>query len=402
MKIIKENSICLENFNAGLVLQDGNYFLGSGVGHPGVTSGELCFNTSMTGYQEAMTDPSYAGQIVTFTFPHIGNVGINGIDNESNSPLIQGVIFRSSVSLPSNYRSETSLNDWLRQKKITGICEVDTRSIVKIIRSFNSPLRAAIGFWDDGLSEEKLNLLKESALHDKGLIGRDFANVINKQVYNWKEPSWHTSATELKDPYNIVVLDFGVKQSILRKICDLGCSVTVLPADSSLRKILDYCPDGIILSNGPGDPRQTYLQIRDTLSSLISLELPIFGICLGHQMMALALGGEIEKMPCGHHGINHPVQDLRTNKIYITSQNHEFMVSFKSKISAIEITHVSLFDGTIEGFSVPHKPILCTQFHPESSPGPKDSEHFFGEFLEIIKKNKMTHSVNQIQEKAHA
>lgn len=402
MKLFKEHSIYLDHFNSALVLENGSYFLGSGVGHVGVTAGELCFNTSMTGYQEAITDPSYAGQIVTFTFPHIGNVGVNEIDNESNAPLIQGVVFRSSISLPSNYRAKTNLISWLEEKKITGICEVDTRSIVKIIRSFKGSLKAAIGFWEDGLNEEKLNLLQDKAQHAKGLVGRDFTNVINKQAYNWTQPSWRANSALSKQSCKIVVLDFGVKQSILRKLCDLGCDVTVLPGNSNFEEILKHSPDGIVLSNGPGDPRETYLQIQDTLFSLINSRIPLFGICLGHQMMALALGGGIEKMPCGHHGINHPVQNLKTNKIYITSQNHEFMVTFKNKNSEIDITHISLFDGTIEGFSVADKPILCTQFHPESSPGPKDAECLFEEFLKIIKENKMTTFPKQIQEKAYA
>ena len=401
MQIHCDSLYYLKYFNAALVLENGNYFLGSGLGYPAVTTGELCFNTAMTGYQEAITDPSYAGQIVTFTFPHIGNVGINEEDNEDEHPLIQGVVFRSTVSLPSNYRAKKDLATWLYEKKIVGITEVDTRDIVKKIRTSKRSLKASIGYWKEGLSEEKLNFLKNKAKQDNGLVGSDFGQLVKKKVYSWSGHSWGKPAPCI-ETFKIVVLDFGVKRSILRKLCDLGCLVTVLPGDSSLEEILSYSPDGVILSNGPGDPRQTFLRIKHTLDSLINLQIPLFGICLGHQMLALSLGGTIEKMPCGHHGINHPVQDLLTKKIHITSQNHEFVVSFKDKSAEIEITHISLFDGSIEGFSVKRKPILCVQFHPEAAPGPQDSEYLFANFLEIIQKNKMYNPFIQKQKEAYA
>lgn len=367
-----------------LILSDGSIFNGFGCGFEGKAIGEVCFNTAMTGYQEIMTDPSYAEQIITFTFPHIGNVGTNKDDIENNEgPKIRGAIFNSPVTSPSNWRSEKNLNQWLIDNKIIAIFGIDTRAVTSHIRK-NGFLNGCIinnqkGFSKNDFSEGNLN-------NWDGIDGQDLAKIVStKNIYNWdeKEKNYLKSNIEIIDKH-IIVIDYGVKNNILRCLASRFKKITVVPCDTSSNKILDLKPDGIFLSNGPGDPYATGKYSVPIIKNLLDKDIPIFGICLGHQILALALGGKTFKMHQGHHGANHPVKNMENSEVEITSMNHGFAVEFKTLPSNIKETHTSLFDGSNSGLSIDGKPVFSVQHHPEASPGPHDSFYLFNKFQKFV------------------
>ena len=370
-----------------LVLADGSVFWGQGFGAEGHAVGEVCFNTSLTGYQEIMTDPSYAGQIITFTFPHIGNVGTNTQDIETGKPAARGMIVRQPVTPPANWRSDNHLDGWLKHHKMTGLSGIDTRALTLHIREQGAPT-GAIAHVANG--KFGLDKLKAAAKSWPGLDGMDLATEVTcAKPYEWSESEW-VWASDKKAAYapqpasrfHVVAIDYGAKRNILRCLVAAGCKVTVVPAKTSLDDILKFKPDGVFLSNGPGDPAATGVR------GLVEKGLPVFGICLGHQMLALAMGARTRKMARGHRGANHPVKDLQTGKVEITSQNHGFMVLSETLPANAEVTHVSLFDGSNEGFRLKDRPAFSVQYHPEASPGPHDSHYLFRRFIEMIKASK--------------
>ena len=373
------------NLTGRLVLADGSVFAGQGIGFEGTAVGEVCFNTAMTGYQEILTDPSYAAQIITFTFPHIGNVGTNSLDHEAGEPVAAGLVIRAPITAPANWRSGQHLNDWLVARKVVGIAGIDTRRLTRLIRETGMP-NGVIAHNSQGAFD--LAALKAQAAGWGGLEGLDLAkDVTAGQTYRWDETrwAWGTDYGHQSSPrHHVVVIDYGVKRNILRSIASSGCRITVVPASTAAEEILAHRPDGILLSNGPGDPAATGLYSVPTIQTLIQTGLPIFGICLGHQMLALALGATTEKMPQGHHGANHPVKDLSTGKVEIVSMNHGFTVARSSLPAGITETHVSLFDGTNAGIAVAGKPIFSVQYHPEASPGPHDSSYLFERFTQAM------------------
>lgn len=367
-----------------LVLEDGNFFIGQGLGFEGSSLGELCFNTSMTGYQEIITDPSYTGQIITFTFPHIGNVGANFEDVESEKPQLSGVILRSPPTLPSNFRSELSLEKWLKINEIVGVSGVDTRLITKIIRK-NGPQNAVI---INGLDGEKniKQLIQKAKQHPK-LENLDLAKKVScSESYQWSQSLWGNNNKELTKPeYKVIAIDYGIKHNILRSLTYYNCEVTVVPANASFESIMSLNPDGIFLSNGPGDPAATGIYAIPLIKKLIRNRVPIFGICLGFQLLSIALGAKTSKMFQGHRGANHPVKDLKKGTVLVTSQNHGFEVNPDSISSDVEITHISLFDKSIEGIKSKNGPFFGVQFHPEASPGPQESLSLFKDFTKMMK-----------------
>lgn len=375
-----------EGVTAVLVLNDGNVFFGYGLGAETATVAEICFNTSITGYQEIMTDPSYAGQSITFTFPHIGNVGTNEEDFENIKPVARGAILRADISEPSNWRNMQDFDSWLKKYNIPAISGVDTRHITANIRDNGAPHGVVC---HDKSGNFDLEKLYEQAKSWSGLKGLDLAKeVCCKKPYEWNETLWklgngYTESQDLK--YHIVAIDYGIKRNILRNLSSQGCKITIVPATTSAQEILAYNPDGIFLSNGPGDPSATGKYAVPVIQELIASRKPIFGICLGHQMLALALGGKTEKMHLGHRGANHPVKDLTTGKVEITSQNHGFVVNKDSLPDNIEITHFSLFDGTLAGIAMKNQPVFSVQYHPEASPGPQDSHYLFKRFTDYLK-----------------
>jgi carbamoyl-phosphate synthase small subunit len=375
--------------NAALVLADGSVFWGIGLGAAGTSVGELCFNTSMTGYQEIMTDPSYAGQIITFTFPHIGNVGTNSEDVETTTPAARGLVLRADITDPSNFRARQHFDEWLKLRGLTGLAGVDTRRLTRRIRD-GGPPNAAIAYAVDGRLDIPALLAKARAW--PGLEGMDLAKEVScHQSYRWDETGWVRGRGygRLETPrHRVVAVDYGAKRNILRMLATEGCAVTVVPADATAEQILRHEPDGIFLSNGPGDPAATGQYAVPVIRDLIASEKPIFGICLGHQLLALALGGKTCKMAIGHRGANHPVKDLATGKVEITSQNHGFCVVPDSLPAGIEATHQSLFDGSNEGLRVKDKPIFSVQYHPEASPGPQDSHYLFKRFIAMIEERR--------------
>ena len=367
-----------------LILKDGTIFNGFGCGFEGKSIGEVCFNTAMTGYQEIMTDPSYTSQIITFTFPHIGNVGINFQDIESNqNSKISGAIFSNPITSPSNWRSEGNLNDWLIKNKIVGLYGIDTRDLTSHIRK-NGFLNGIIANDPKGVED------KESILRDlskwEGINGQDLAKIVStKDIYTWKEKEIDALSQDIEQIDNhIVVIDYGVKSNILRCLSSRFNKITVVPCDTDISDIKNLKPDGIFLSNGPGDPFATGEYAIPIVKKLILMEIPIFGICLGHQILALALGGETFKMHQGHHGANHPVKNIQNGKVEITSMNHGFAVNFDTLPSDVEETHKSLFDGSNCGLIVKDKPIFSVQHHPEASPGPYDSFYLFNKFQDLV------------------
>lgn len=372
-----------------IVLADGSVFWGKGIGAEGKSVGEVCFNTAMTGYQEILTDPSYAGQIITFTFPHIGNTGTNAEDIETMTPACRGLIVREDITTDSNWRATNTFSGWLQAHNISGICGIDTRALTQRIRDTGAPngviCHSANGEFD-------LEALKKEAAGWAGLEGMDLAKDVScTQTYTWEETLWdpRTGHGTLSDPtYHVVAMDFGAKRNILRCLASAGCKVTVVPGNTAADDILALKPDGVFLSNGPGDPSATGVYAVPTIKALLDKNVPTFGICLGHQLLGLALGGKTQKMPLGHRGANHPVQDLATGNVEITSQNHGFCVIPESLPADVEVTHISLFDKTNEGLRVKNKPAFSVQYHPESSPGPHDSHYLFHRFVEMIAQNK--------------
>ncbi|MDC6465635.1 glutamine-hydrolyzing carbamoyl-phosphate synthase small subunit [Pelagibacteraceae bacterium] len=372
-----------------LVLEDGSFFKGQGFGFENTTTGEICFNTSITGYQEIISDPSYAGQIINFTFPHIGNVGTNNEDHESDKIWTRGVIFNSEISNPSNYRALKHLDIWLKKNKIVGITGLDTRSLTNFIRDKGAP-KGTLSFSKEG--KFNINKLKNLSIKWSGLKNLDLAEKVTTQKnYKWigfktwkKEISFLKNKTKL---FKIIAIDYGIKKNILRYFSDFKCEIIVVSCKTSAEKIIEMKPDGIFLSNGPGDPAATGKYAIEIIKKLIKKEIPIFGICLGHQILALALGAKTKKMKLGHRGANHPVKNLISNRVEITSQNHGFEIIKESLPKNIEITHKSLFDDCIEGIRLKNKSVFSVQYHPESNPGPQDSVYLFQEFINNIKKN---------------
>ena len=366
---------------ATLVLADGTKFRGFSIGSPGSSTGEVVFNTSMTGYQEILTDPSYSEQLITFTYPHIGNTGINLEDNESDQVHAKGIIIRDLSLIHSNFRSNLSLSDFLKQKNIIGIAGIDTRSLTKHLREFGSQSGCIIA---GDINEEKAY---QEAKNYGGLVGLDLAQVVTtKSPYVFQEGEWSLGKgfqKNLKEKYHVVAYDFGIKRNILRMLVSRGCKVTVMPAKTSFEEILKLKPDGIFLSNGPGDPEPCKYAI-DNIKVLLKKNIPIFGICLGHQLLALASGSKTIKMKFGHHGANHPVYDQETRKVLITSQNHGFAVDSSSLSKNLKITHLSNFDKTLQGIERIDVPAFGFQGHPEASPGPSDVGYLFDKFIKMI------------------
>lgn len=366
-----------EGADACLVLECGTVFWGQGLGRRQDTVGELCFHTGMTGYQEILTDPSYARQIITFTFPHIGNTGANDEDVESGTPVAAGCVMHASVSEPSNHRSLEHWGRWLEMRELSGICGVDTRTLTRHIRG-GTPPRGVLATGARQCFD--LKALQEQALAWSGLEGLDLAQSVGcREAFVWADNP---------KGCHVVVLDYGVKHNILRQLAELGCRVTVLPCDAGFEQILTCKPDGVLLSNGPGDPAATGRYAVPVIQRLLEVGLPMFGICLGHQILALALGGRTRKMQLGHHGANHPVQEFSSGRIEITSQNHGFDVTDTPWPNTLEITHRSLFDGSIAGFRHKTLPVFSVQFHPEASPGPHDSHGLFAAFFEAMQQHK--------------
>jgi carbamoyl-phosphate synthase small subunit len=374
---------------AVLVLADGTVLRGRGLGATGKAVGEVCFNTSMTGYQEIMTDPSYAGQIITFTFPHIGNVGTNPQDIETTTPAARGCVLSADVTEPSNWRAVQPLEQWLRSHNLVGMTGVDTRRLTRRIRDGGAP-NGVIAHAPDGGFD--FDALLAEARAWPGLEGMDLAKDVScRQTYSWDETRWTLAGgygRQTAPTHHVVAIDYGAKRNILRCLAAAGCKVTVVPATATTEEVLAHKPDGVFLSNGPGDPAATGEYAVPVIRDLVDSGLPVFGICLGHQMLALALGGRTEKMPRGHRGANHPVKDLETGKVEITSQNHGFVVVPESLPANVIKTHVSLFDGSLEGLKLRDKPVFSVQHHPEASPGPQDSHYLFDRFIRLIAERK--------------
>lgn len=372
-----------------IVLSDGTVLWGKGIGAEGKAVGEICFNTAMTGYQEILTDPSYAGQIITFTFPHIGNTGTNAEDIETMTPACRGLILREDITSDSSWRAKNTFSGWLQAHNMSGVCGIDTRALTQLIRDTGAP-NGVICHSADGTFD--IEALKKEAAAWAGLEGMDLAREVScTQTYTWKETLWdpRTGHGVLSDPaYHVVAMDFGAKRNILRCLAAAGCAVTVVPGNTSAEDILALKPDGVFLSNGPGDPTATGIYAVPTIKTLLDKNIPTFGICLGHQLLGLALGGKTAKMPLGHRGANHPVQDLETGAVEITSQNHGFCVIPESLPDGVEATHISLFDKTNEGLRVKDRPVFSVQYHPESSPGPHDSHYLFHRFVEMMARHK--------------
>ncbi|WP_261979391.1 glutamine-hydrolyzing carbamoyl-phosphate synthase small subunit [Buchnera aphidicola] len=371
--------------SAVLVLEDGTRFHGRAIGAKGMTVGEVVFNTSITGYQEIITDPSYSHQIVTLTYPHIGNVGTNSNDEESSKIHVKGLIIRDLSPIASNYRNKKSFSLYLKDNNIVAISDIDTRKLTRILRSKGSQNGCII---ED--SKENCVIAEKHAKNFLNLQGLDLVKKVStKSIYNWNTGSFifkknkFFSLKKKHSLFHVVVYDFGVKRNILRMLVDRGCHLTIVPATTDSKTVLNLSPDGIFLSNGPGDPRPCHYAIK-AIQDFLATSIPIFGICLGHQLLALASGANIIKMKFGHHGANHPVKEIKTNKVIITSQNHGFTVSKKNIPNNIEMTHSSLFDGTLQGLSLINKSAFSFQGHPEASPGPHDASSLFDHFIELI------------------
>ena len=389
IKKAKKNSSKISQTHTGiLVLENKKVFKGIGIGYEGVATGEVCFNTSLTGYQEIISDPSYAGQIINFTFPHIGNVGTNHEDHESDKIWTKGVIFNSEITNPSNYRSFSHLDYWLKKNKIIGITGLDTRNLTNFIRDKGAP-KGTICY--SNKRKFSIKKLTNTTIKWSGLKNLDLAEVVStRKNYIWKGlKTWkkHKGFEKNKKKYlKIVAIDYGIKKNILRYFSNFNCKVTVVPCKTSAEKILNLKRNGIFLSNGPGDPAATGKYAIKIIQKLIKKNYPIFGICLGHQILALALNAKTKKMKLGHRGANHPVKNLLNNKVEITSQNHGFEVIEKSLPKNVQITHKSLFDKSIEGIRLKKRPVFSVQYHPEANPGPQDSQYLFKSFIQDVKK----------------
>lgn len=376
-----------------LVLADGTVLEGFGLGASGQAVGEVCFNTAMTGYQEVLTDPSYAGQIITFTFPHIGNVGTNEDDIETISMAgasgVRGVVLHSAITDPSNYRATRHFDQWLKARGIIAISGIDTRALTALIRDKGMP-NAVIAHAADGKFD--VDALKKEAAAWPGLVGMDLVPMVTSaQRFTWDETPWQWPqgyGQQTAPAHHVVAIDYGIKRNILRLLARAGCKVTVLPATATSEEVLALKPDGVFLSNGPGDPAATGEYAVPVIRDIIDRGIPTFGICLGHQMLGLAVGGRTMKMHQGHHGANHPVKDMTTGKVEITSMNHGFAVDRDSLPATARETHVSLFDGSNAGIELTDKPVFSVQYHPEASPGPQDSHYLFDRFVDLIAKTK--------------
>ena len=376
-----------------LVLADGTLLEGTGFGATGHAVGEVCFNTAMTGYQEILTDPSYAGQIITFTFPHIGNVGANDEDietvNLAATPGARGVILGTAITQPSNYRAALHLDAWLKRRGIIGLAGIDTRALTSLIRSKGMP-NAVIAHTADG-EFDRAALAKEAHAWP-GLVGMDLVPMVTSaQRFTWEETPWvwgegygRQDAPQL----HVIAVDYGIKRNILRQLAGIGARITVVPAQTPADDIIALEPDGVFLSNGPGDPAATATYAVPIIRQVIDKGIPTFGICLGHQMLGIAAGGRTRKMHQGHHGANHPVKDLTTGKVEITSMNHGFALEAKSLPQHVRETHVSLFDGSNCGIALSDRPVFSVQYHPEASPGPHDSHYLFGRFVDLMRENR--------------
>jgi len=378
---------------AVLVLADGTVLEGFGLGATGHAVGEVCFNTAMTGYEEILTDPSYAGQIITFTFPHIGNVGTNEEDIESVNmaarPGACGIILHTNITAPSNYRATRGLDEWLKARGIIGLAGIDTRALTALIREKGMP-NAVIAHAPDGKFD--LDALKKEAREWPGLVGMDLVpQVTSGQRFTWDETEWVWGkgyGRQENPEFHVVAIDYGIKRNILRLLAGAGCKVTVVPAKTSADDIMALKPDGVFLSNGPGDPAETGKYAVPVIQQVVKSGTPTFGICLGHQMLGIAMGGKTQKMHQGHHGANHPVKDVTTGKVEITSMNHGFALDKDTLPNNVEQTHFSLFDGSNCGIALKDRPVFSVQYHPEASPGPRDSHYLFTRFVEMMRANK--------------
>ena len=373
------------NADAALVLASGEVFWGRGAGIAGDAVGEVCFNTSLTGYQEILTDPSYAGQLITFTFPHIGNVGANPDDLETTTPASRGCILREPITEPANWRSAQHLDAWLKSYNLPAVTGVDTRRLTCLIRDGGAPSGTLVYTPGD---EPNIVAALEKAQAFPGLEGMDLAKEVTcQQSYAWDETEWNLQqgfSRQENFKFHVVSVDFGAKRNILRCLASSGCRVTVVPASATAKDILAHKPDGVFLSNGPGDPAATGQYAVGMVQGILGSGLPIFGVCLGHQILSLALGAKTHKMHMGHRGGNQPVKDLLTGKVEITSQNHGFVVDRETLPQGVVESHVSLFDGSNEGIRVEGKPVFSVQYHPEASPGPQDSHYLFERFVEFM------------------
>ena len=387
--INSNNNLKKIDSNAILVLENGTYLQGFGLGYQGAATGEVCFNTSITGYQEIISDPSYAGQIINFTFPHIGNVGTNKQDHESNKIWTKGIILNSEITNPSNYRSLKHLDTWLKKNQVVGITGIDTRNLTNFIRDKGAP-KGTIVFSKN--KNFNINELIKFTNKWSGLKNLDLAKKVSTtKNYIWSGlKTWKKNKGYIKNKkklFHVVAIDYGIKKNILRYFSDFNCKVTVVNCKMTAKEILRLKPNGIFLSNGPGDPVATGKYAISIIKDLIKNNMPIFGICLGHQILGLALGAKSKKMKLGHRGANHPVKNLIKGNVEITSQNHGFEIVKKNLPKNIEVTHKSLFDDGIEGIRLKNKPVFSVQYHPESNPGPQDSVYLFQEFINNMKKN---------------
>ena len=378
-----------------LVLADGTVLEGVGLGAAGHAVGEVCFNTAMTGYEEILTDPSYAGQIITFTFPHIGNVGTNEEDietvNMAATPGARGIVLHTAITRPSSYRATRHLDQWLKARGVVGLSGLDTRALTSLIRKRGMP-NAVIAHAPDGVFD--VAALQKQAREWPGLVGMDLVPMVTSgQRFTCDETAWKWGAGYGRQgpdqaEFHVVAIDYGIKRNILRLLAGSGCRVTVVPAQTSADDIIALRPDGVFLSNGPGDPAATGIYAVPVIRAIIDAGVPTFGICLGHQMLGLAVGAKTVKMHQGHHGANHPVKDLTTGKVEITSMNHGFAVDRTTLPANIEETHVSLFDGSNCGIALADRPVFSVQYHPEASPGPRDSHYLFGRFVGLMRERK--------------
>ena len=384
---LKSSYIPPPQATGALVLADGLVMWGLGAGAQGEALGEICFNTSMTGYQEIMTDPSYAGQLICFTFPHIGNIGTNNEDLESITPAARGCIIKADITEPSNWRSTQNLSEWMKIHKLVALTGLDTRKLTRYIRDKGATNGLLIH------TEQKrfdiCNAIAKAASF-KGLKGMDLAKEVScKNSYEWHEGFWSPVKDKTAAPpseYHVVAIDYGAKHNTLRCLAQLRCKITVVPATTDATTILDLKPDGVFLSNGPGDPAATGVYAEPTIKELLYAEKPLFGICLGHQLLARALGAKTEKMHHGHRGANHPVKNMTNGRVEITSQNHGFVVLKDSLPDEVAVSHVSLFDNSLEGIQLKNRPVFSVQYHPEASPGPQDSHYLFQSFIQNMEK----------------
>ena len=372
--------------DAALVLASGEVFWGWGAGAMGRAVGEICFNTSITGYQEILTDPSYAGQVIIFTFPHVGNVGANPEDLETTTPAARGCVFRADITDPASWRSAGHLDAWLKSQNMVAVTGIDTRRLTRLIRDTGAPSGIIVHVADGNALD--VEVLAAEAAAWPGLEGMDLAKEVScTQSYTWDETEWALGqgfGQQSEPKFHVVAVDYGAKRNILRCLASTGCAVTVVPATATADDILGLKPDGVFLSNGPGDPAATGVYAVPAVQGVLDANVPVFGICLGHQILALALGANTSKMHLGHRGANQPVKDLETGKVEITSQNHGFVVDRGSLPKGVTETHTSLFDGSLEGIRVDGKPIFSVQYHPEASPGPQDSHYLFDRFVALM------------------